>query len=38
MKLSRRVQELHESATLAVSAKAARMQAEGIDWNGPLPS
>lgn len=31
MKLSRRVEELQESATLAVSAKAARMQAEGVD-------
>ena len=34
MKLSRRVQELHESATLAVSAKAARMQADGVDVVG----
>ena len=31
MKLSRRVTELVESATLAVSAKAARMKAEGVD-------
>lgn len=31
MKLSRRVMELVESATLAVSAKAARMKAEGVD-------
>jgi len=31
MKLSRRVTELAESATLAVSAKAARMRAEGVD-------
>lgn len=31
MNLSKRVVQLHESATLAVSAKAARMQAQGID-------
>jgi len=31
MKLSNRVEQLHESATLAVSAKAAKMQAAGID-------
>ncbi len=31
MKLSRRVVELVESATLAVSAKAARMKAKGVD-------
>lgn len=31
MKLARRVTELAESATLAVSAKAARMKADGID-------
>ncbi len=31
MKLSRRVMELAESATLAVSARAARMKAEGVD-------
>ena len=31
MKFSRRVTELAESATLAVSAKAARMKAKGID-------
>jgi len=31
MRLSRRVVELVESATLAVSAKAARMKAEGVD-------
>lgn len=31
MKLSRKVLELAESATLAVSAKAARMKAEGVD-------
>ena len=31
MRLSRRVMELVESATLAVSAKAARMKAEGVD-------
>lgn len=31
MRLSRRVTELVESATLAVSAKAARMKAEGVD-------
>lgn len=34
MKLSQRVMELAESATLAVSAKAARMKAEGIDVIG----
>jgi len=34
MKLTRRVTELHESATLAVSAKAARMKASGIDVIG----
>lgn len=34
MKLSKRVTELAESATLAVSAKAARMKAEGIDVVG----
>jgi aspartate aminotransferase len=34
MKLARRVMELNESATLAVSAKAARMKAEGIDVIG----
>jgi aspartate aminotransferase len=34
MKLSRRVTELAESATLAVSAKAARMKADGIDVVG----
>lgn len=34
MKLSRRVIELNESATLAVSAKAARMKADGIDVIG----
>jgi len=31
MKLSRRIQQLEESATLAVSAKAAAMQKQGID-------
>ena len=31
MKLSRRVLELAESATLAVTAKAARLKAEGVD-------
>ena len=31
MKLARRIMELAESATLAVSGKAARMKAEGID-------
>lgn len=31
MKLSQRVQDIAESATLAVSAKAAKMKAEGID-------
>ena len=31
MKLARRVVEMAESATLAVSAKAARMKADGID-------
>ena len=31
MKISQRVQNLEESATLAVAAKAARMRAEGID-------
>lgn len=31
MKLSRRVMELAESATLAVSAKAAKMKASGVD-------
>jgi len=31
VKLARRVRELAESATLAVSAKAARMKAEGVD-------
>jgi len=31
MKISRRVQQLEESATLAVSAKAAAMQKQGID-------
>ncbi len=34
MKLSRRVLELAESATLAVSAKAARLKAEGADVIG----
>ncbi|MBI4719327.1 MAG: pyridoxal phosphate-dependent aminotransferase [Planctomycetes bacterium] len=34
MKLSQRVEQLAESATLAVSAKAARMQAAGIDVVG----
>jgi len=34
MKLSRRVMELAESATLAVSGKAARMKAQGIDVVG----
>ena len=34
MRLSRRVMELAESATLAVSAKAARMRAEGVDVVG----
>ena len=34
MKLSNRVELLQESATLAVSAKAARMQAQGIDVIG----
>lgn len=34
MKLSPRVTELAESATLAVSAKAARMKDEGIDVIG----
>lgn len=34
MKLSQRVELLQESATLAVSAKAARMQAQGIDVIG----
>ncbi len=34
MKLARRVMELAESATLAVSAKAARMKAEGVDVIG----
>jgi aspartate aminotransferase len=34
MKLARRVMELEESATLAVSAKAARMKAEGVDVIG----
>ncbi len=34
MKLSRRVMELAESATLAVSAKAAQMKADGIDVVG----
>ncbi|HOB73278.1 MAG TPA: pyridoxal phosphate-dependent aminotransferase [Phycisphaerae bacterium] len=31
MKLSRRIQQLEESATLAVSSKAAAMQKQGID-------
>ena len=31
MKLSQRVQDIAESATLAVSAKAAKMKADGID-------
>ncbi len=31
MKLARRVTELAESATLAVTARAARMKADGID-------
>jgi len=31
MKLSQRAEGLQESATLAVSAKAARMKAEGVD-------
>lgn len=31
MNLARRVMELEESATLAVSAKAARLQAQGVD-------
>lgn len=31
MKISRRVQELEESATLAVASKAAAMKAQGID-------
>src|SRR5512134_3038317 len=31
MRLSRRVMELEESATLAVTAKAAKMKASGID-------
>jgi aspartate aminotransferase len=31
MRLAQRVLQLEESATLAVSAKAARMQAEGVD-------
>ncbi len=34
MHFARRVLELHESATLAVSAKAARMQAAGVDVVG----
>lgn len=34
MKLSQRVQQLEESATLAVSAKAAAMKKEGIDVVG----
>lgn len=34
MRLSKRVMELNESATLAVSAKAARMKAQGIDVIG----
>ncbi|RME38180.1 MAG: pyridoxal phosphate-dependent aminotransferase [Planctomycetota bacterium] len=34
MKLARRVMELTESATLAVSAKAARMKAAGVDVIG----
>ncbi len=34
MKLSQRVVQLAESATLAVSAKAARMKAEGVDVIG----
>ncbi len=34
MKLATRVRELAESATLAVSARAARMRAEGIDVIG----
>ncbi len=34
MRLARRVTELAESATLAVTAKAARMKAEGIDVIG----
>lgn len=34
MKLAQRIQELAESATLAVSAKAARMKADGIDVVG----
>src|SRR5512139_611472 len=31
MKLTRRIQQLEESATLAVSSKAAAMQKQGID-------
>jgi aspartate aminotransferase len=31
MKLARRILELHESATLAVAARAAQMKAQGID-------
>jgi len=34
MKLSQRVMKLAESATLAVSAKAARLKAEGVDVIG----
>ncbi len=34
MKLARRILELEESATLAVTAKAAKMKAEGIDVIG----
>jgi aspartate aminotransferase len=34
MNLSQRVSQLHESATLAVAAKAARMKADGVDVIG----